>query len=456
MLDGILIFIKKFIPQEVFAALQPAYHFTLSWLAAVIYRSPSNKMIIVGVTGTTGKTSVVYITAEVLKNAGYKVGYLSTAMFSDGHSKWLNDKKMTMPGRFFTQKLLRQMIRNRCNVAIIETTSQGIVQFRHRFINYDILIFTGLYPEHIEAHGGFENYKKAKGKLFAHLKNCRKKNLEGKDIEKVIIANADDEHVQYFLDFWAEKKMVFGIKYDVLSIKYHADSLKARDVIAGIQDTRYKIPASPAGGQDTNFVLNLPGMFNVYNALAAISVAKTLGIQIEKIKEGLEKIKGIPGRFEKIPNKKDITIIVDYAYEPNAVLKLYETIENMPHGKTIHVLGSAGGGRDKSRRPILGKLAGEKADLIIITNEDPYDESPMEIINEVAQGAEDKKENLNLWKILDRREAIKKALALAEQGDLVLITGKGCEQAICIENGRKIPWDDRKVILEELQNTNGH
>ena len=215
MLDRILIFIKKLIPKKIFNALQPAYHFALGYLAAFLYGNPSEKMIVVGVTGTTGKTTVVYMIAEILKSAGYKVGYISTALFGDGEKEWLNDRKMTMLGRFFTQKMLRNMQKNKCDVAIIETTSQGIVQFRHRFINYDILLMTGLYPEHVEAHGGFENYKKAKGELFAHLKNCRRKKIQGREIAKTSIINADDEHSEYFLNFWAEKKITYGEKQGI-------------------------------------------------------------------------------------------------------------------------------------------------------------------------------------------------------------------------------------------------
>lgn len=437
MADNILNFLKKLIPRPIFRALQPVYHFALGWLAAVWYDRPSEKIIVVGVTGTTGKTTAVYLAAEILKFAGLKTGYISTAMFSDGEKERLNDKKMTMLGRFFSQRLLRQMAENKCDVAIVETTSQGITQFRHRFINYDSLVFTGLYPEHIEAHGGFENYKKAKGKLFAHLKNCPHKKLGGKKITKTIIVNADDEYADYFLNFWSDNKLKFGVKNNTAQIK-------AENINFDEKGLQFSI-------NSTQFNTNLLGEFNVMNSLAAISVAKTFGIPTEKIKTGLEKITGIPGRLEKIENSKELTIIVDYAFEPNAMAKLYETVKAIPHNKIIHVLGSTGGGRDKARRPKLGKLAGENADYVIIANEDPYDEDPMAIINEVAAGVVSKKENINLWKIFDRRKAIKKALELAQENDIVLVTGKGCEQAMCVANGKKIPWDDRKVIRELLQ-----
>ena len=435
MIDRILILIKKLIPKKLFKALQPFYHFLLGYVSAAWYGKPSEKMIVVGVTGTTGKTTTVFLIASILKSAGMKVGYITTAMFSDGEKEWLNDKKMTMVGRFFTQGMLKRMEENKCDVVIVETTSEGIAQFRHKFINYDTLLFTGLYPEHIESHGGFENYKKAKGKLFAHLRDCKKKKINGKEIEKTTIVNADDEHAEYFQSFWAEKKMSFGIQKGA--------EIKAENITSDASGSRFTI-------RDTQYAINLLGGFNVANSLAAISVAKAMDIYDEKIKSGLEKITGTPGRLEKIDEGQDFTVIVDYAFEPNAVLKLYETIGNIPHSKIIHVLGSTGGGRDKARRPKLGKLAGEKADYVIVTNEDPYDEDPMQIIDEVAAGAENKKEGENLWKILDRQEAIRKALSLAQAQDIVLITGKGSEQAICVENGKKILWDDREVVREEL------
>lgn len=206
--------LKKLIPRRLFRALQPVYHFIMAWLAALLFCFPSRKLIVIGVTGTAGKTSTVYLLAKMLTSAGYKTGFTSTAIISNGDSEWLNDKKMTMPGRLFIQKTLYQMVKNNCRYAIVETTSEGIKQFRHRFINYDVVVFTGLYPEHIESHGSFEKYKEAKGKLFAHLKNCAtkyiddshlvvkpKNNLKKLDLTRVlktIIVNGDDEFTDYF------------------------------------------------------------------------------------------------------------------------------------------------------------------------------------------------------------------------------------------------------------------
>lgn len=467
-MEKILNKIKKFIPVKLFKALQPAYHFLMSALAGACYGFPSNKLIVVGVTGTTGKTTSTYLIAKTLEAAGYRTGFTSTAMFNDGQTEWLNDKKMTMVGRFFTQKILRDMVRNGCRYAVVETTSEGVRQFRHRFINYDIVVITGLYPEHIESHGSFENYKAAKGQLFAHLKKCAPKyiddnkmvkqpktgigKIELNKLKKTIIVNKDDEHAEYFSSFWAEHKIVFGVaENDTEEFNCQQDW---QEVIASrAKVTHDGLEFSLLGEK---IKTNLYGEFNTYNALIAASVALSQCVDINTIKEGLGRITGVAGRLEKINEGQDFLLIVDYAFEPHAVTKLYDSIALMPHNRVIHVLGSAGGGRDVSRRPILGKIAGERADFVIVTNEDPYDDDPQIIIDQVAIGAEHagKKLGETLFKPMDRRMAIRQAIALANTGDIVIITGKGNEQAICVANGERIPWDDRQVAREELKLAN--
>ncbi len=466
--------LKKVIPPQIFKALQPPYHFLMNWLAALIYRFPSQKMIVVGVTGTTGKTSTVYLIAKMLQAAGYPTGFTSTAVFSDGQKEWLNNKKMTMPGRFFIQKTLRQMLRNGCRYAIVETTSEGIKQFRHRFISYDLLVFTGLYPEHIEAHGNFENYRSAKGKLFEHLKNtatkyineqkvvCRPKSelkkLELARVAKTIIVNGDDENADYFLDFWSEIKMVYSFN-PAAKAENFLKTLKSEATVKDfslVKGSELKADATgtsfKANGLEIN--LKLLGEFNAANALAAYCLGLNQEIAPEKIKKGLESVKHLAGKLEMIEVGQDFIAVVDYSFEPKALEKLYATLSLIPHKRLIHVLGSTGGGRDKARRPVLGRLAAENADIAIVTNEDPYDEDPASIINQVASGAEmaGKETGKDLFKIMDRREAIKKALSLAETGDLVLFTGKGAEQYICLANGQKIPWDEREVVKNEIKN----
>ncbi len=213
----------------------------------------------------------------------------------------------------------------------------------------------------------------------------------------------------------------------------------------------------------TEVDLKLLGEFNVSNALCAIAAAKLLGVSIEQSAAALERVTEMPGRVEFIEEGQPFKVLVDYAPEPVSLGKLYELLAFIPHRRLIHVLGSCGGGRDKARRPILGRMAAEHADVVIVTNEDPYDENPMEIIDAVAAGANAaiqkgraKVHRDQLYRILDRREALRLAVSLADPGDLVLATGKGSEQAICVAGDRKVPWDERAVLRELLKNSFKH
>ena len=393
--------IKKFIPDF----LLSCYHFLLAFLGAVVYRFPSKKIKVIGITGTNGKTTTTEMISRILEEAGYKVASLSSIKFKIGEKEWPNTLKMTMPGRFKIQKFLRQAVNAGCHYAVLEVTSEGIKQHRQRFIDFWGAVFTNLTPEHIEAHGSFENYRAAKGKLFKATKGIH-------------IINIDDENAEYFLEFPAEKKYTYGLNQGDISNK------------------------------DIQLQLSLIGNFNIYNALSAICLGLSQGINLETSKRALEKIEGIPGRMELVISEP-FEVFVDYAFTPNALEKVYQTFKK--HGsdpcKLICVLGACGGGRDKWKRPVLGGLAVKYCDEVIITNEDPYDEEPMEIIEQVAKGIEGKAK-----KILDRREAIKESLKLVQPGDTIIITGKGCEPWICLKGGKKIPWDDRKVVREEFKN----
>jgi UDP-N-acetylmuramoyl-L-alanyl-D-glutamate--2,6-diaminopimelate ligase len=426
--------VKKILP----SFLVSWYHFLLALFAAVIYRfsSYSEKIKVIGVTGTNGKSTVIKMASKILEEAGFKVALSSSIKFKIGNKEQENTLRMTMPGRLRLQRFLRQALDNNCQYVLLEVTSEGIKQYRHKFINFDAAVFTNLTPEHIESHGSFDNYKKAKGKLFQSTKGIH-------------ILNLDDENIDYFLRFKAKKKYGYGInsRSKVQSSKLMNDfsiinkiqTIMAKECMVSDKGLAFSI-------NNTEFNLNLLGKFNIYNSLAAISIALSQGIDLEVCKRGLEKIRRIPGRMETVISG-DFKVIVDYAFTPNALKKVYQTIKkSFNPKKLICVLGACGGGRDKWKRPVLGKIAQEHCDRIIITNEDPYNEDPMEIINQVAGGAGPKAE-----KVSERRDAIKKALGSAEKGDLVIITGKGSEPCICEAGGKKIPWDDRKVAREEYE-----
>ncbi len=441
-MESVLFAIKRIIPRRLFRLFAPWYHFALNFCAALWYRFPSRRMIVVGVTGTTGKTTTVFLLAHLLRSAGLRVGYTSTALLSDGVEDWLNDQKMTMLGRFFTQKMLARMRDNNCEIAIVETTSEGIVQFRHRFINYDIVLFTGIYPEHIESHGGFASYKAAKLHLFMHLRRCGAK--PGIAVDKTIIVNGDDAHAQEFLAPWAQRKVAFAQNGcncsgdDVHIISYTYETMRSEGIVMTLNKTRIRTP--------------LLGAFNATNIAAAASVAHVLGITWKTIAASIAQLPSVPGRLERITAPAGFNVIVDYAFEPVAMTRLYETVAALKPRKIIHVLGGTGGGRDRARRPKIGTIAGTHADVVIVTDEDPYDEDPLAIMEDVATGvtAVGKVKDRDFWIIPDRAAAIAQALSLAHKGDVVLITGKGSEQAICVANGKKVPHDDRAVVRAVL------
>ena len=430
--------IKQLVPEK-FISL---YHLCLAAAASFFYGFPSKKMIVIGVTGTKGKTSAANFIWSVLNTAGYSTGMLGTANIRIGDIESPNKYHMTMPGRFILQGLLKKMASAGCKYCVVETTSEGIKQWRHYGIYYDMAVFTNLSPEHLQAHGGsFENYKIAKGKMFAALTSDGHKIIDGKKIKKIIIANRDNQHAEYYLSFRADKKITFGLSEGV--------DFRAREIKNMPDGLSFLVGAN-------SYSINILGDFNVYNALPAIVIGSTLGISDDKIKKGLENLKIIPGRMERINEGQNFLVFIDYAHEQEGMNAILDTARDLVKEKKIIVLlGSEGGGRDKAKRPILGEIAAKKADFMIVSNVDPYEDNPLEICEDIAKSAENppagggKIRNKNLFVIEDRRQGINKALSLAKENDIVLITGKGAEQSIII-GGKSYPWDDRLVVREEL------
>lgn len=414
------------------------YHYVVALVAAFMYGFPSKKMIVIGVTGTKGKTSAINFIWAVLTAGGYKTGIITTANIRIGETEILNSYHMTMPGRTAIQGLMARMVKEGCKICLVETTSEGMKQSRHIGIIYDIAVFTNLTPEHLPSHGGsFEKYKQAKGKLFKSL-STHHKTLNDRSIDRIIVANIDSEHAPYYLGFKADKKITFGINSPA---EYMAD---------GVQETIHGVNFSVGGSQ---FSLSILGAFNVYNALPAIAIGRLLNVPDGDIKTGLSSLMLIPGRMEVINEGQKFTVIVDYAHEKQSITGVLKTANAMkkPESKTIILLGAEGGGRDKAKRPIMGELAGKMADYLVVTNVDPYEDDPVEILEDIATVAEKfgKIRNRDMFVIEDRRAGINKALSLANEGDIVLITGKGAEQSMII-GGKSIPWDDRDVVREEL------
>lgn len=381
------------------------------------YGDPSRALTVIGVTGTHGKSSVVMLLGHVLTTVGLRAAWFSTATISDGPRTWLNAYKMTMPGRFTLQRYLRATVDHGCTVAIIETSSEGIAQYRHRGIAYDIAVLTNLGKEHLEAHGGFARYRAAKARLFAHTARQRSKR-------RIAIIPEALEQPEEFTKYPFTRVVRFAAT--------DGDGRSFAPVLTAFPD----------------------------NVAAVLAVVEALGLDRAAAIRALEEVRSLPGRLERIDDSQPYDVVVDYAHTPEALEAVYRALPKLTR-RTIHVLGGVGGGRDRWKRPAMGAAAAAHADVVIVTNEDPYDDDPDAIIADVARGATEwiaAHDHGTLQKevrtIRDRREALREALHVARPGDRILVTGKGCEQAIVGPHGSRVLWDDRVVLRELLSEGN--
>lgn len=420
-MDSIRQKIKHFIPKPVFTLLQPYYHLLLAYWGDKKYHHPSKDIIVIAVTGTKGKSSTTELITHILRASGKKVASLSTIQFSiDGHTE-PNMHKMTMPGRFFVQKFLREAVDVGCTHAVVEMTSEGAKQFRHKYIDLDALVFTNLAPEHIESHGSFEKYKAAKLTIAQAVANSPKR-------PRFLVSNIDDEYGQEFLNFPVEEKLPYSLK-NLNLYTLHKDS-----VSLVINNATIRVP--------------LVGLFNVYNTLGAITITRALGVSLQTIQNSLRELPPLKGRVEIFESPtaatKKITAVVDYAHTPDSLTKLYEAF---PDKHKVCVLGNTGGGRDTWKRPEMGAIAEKYCNQIILTNEDPYDEDPEKIVADMRKGMS---AEAPVEIIMDRKEAIRKAIEITPYGGYVLISGKGTDPYIMGPNGSKESWSDAQVVQELL------
>jgi UDP-N-acetylmuramoyl-L-alanyl-D-glutamate--2,6-diaminopimelate ligase len=457
---------KRLIPQNI----KNIYHLFQAILANLIYGFPSKNIKVIGVTGTNGKTTTVQMITKILEESGAKVAMASTINFKLGEKEWVNATKFTTLSSFKIQRFISEAVKNKCEYLVLETSSHSLDQFRTWGIKYDTAVITNITREHLDYHKTMEEYRQTKLKLFRNVKNA--------------VVNLDMEKPEEFLKVKSPIKIGYSTKFSIFNFQFSNKSkllndkfkiIKAENIELEINNTKYQI-------LDTKYQIQLPGLFNVENALAATCVGLIYEISPEVIRKALEKIQGVPGRMEKVPNDKGLEIIIDYAVTPDSLEKVYELISQSKKSdsKIISVFGACGE-RDRGKRPIMGEIVSKYADYIILTNEDPYNEDPMQIINEIKSGinichserSEESRanldnaysarsftnaqddiffftENVNFWIIMDRREAIKKALQLSKPGDIFVITGKGAEEMMAIGK-KRIPWNEKKVILEEIE-----
>jgi UDP-N-acetylmuramoyl-L-alanyl-D-glutamate--2,6-diaminopimelate ligase len=410
-------FLSRLLPQGV----KNLYHLLQAVLACVAFGFPGKKIRVIGVTGTNGKTTTSQFIARILSSSGKRVALASTINFQIGEKTWVNSSKFTTLSAWKLQKFLKQAVAEQCEYAVIETSSHALDQNRVWGIPYEIAVMTNVTREHLDYHGTMERYREAKCRLFRRAQKA--------------VVNLDMEEPAYFCG--TEGKAV------TYSTRNPQAQILATDITLDFKGTEFTV-------DERRFHLQIPGLFNIENALAALGVARLLEIDFEIAKDALASVPGVPGRMELVPNHINADILIDYAVTPDAFEKLYASILplKIPGSQIIHVFGACGE-RDRGKRPQMGEIASSYADVIILTNEDPYHEDGERIIDEIEQGVTKKKDK-DYFRIFDRRQAIHKALSLAEIGDIVLITGKGAEETMAIGDER-LPWKERQVIEEELE-----
>ena len=408
--------LKQFVRSLTPSSLLSLYHLFLAYFGAWMYGYPSRSLTVIAVTGTKGKSSTTEMLNAIFEAAGHKTALLNSIRIKTAQYSVPNAMRMSMPGRFFIQNFLRDAVGQKCTVAILEMTSEGARQHRHRAIDLDALVFTNLAPEHIESHGSYEAYADTKFEIGKQLVRSRKR-------PRIIVANADDAQSSRYLALPVEHALPFSL---TANVPWLADERGGSFTFSGV-----------------NIPVHSPGEYSLKNALAAATLAHKIGISPEIIAAALDKLMVIPGRAERIEAGQDFAVVVDYAHTPDSLEALYRAYGDK---RKICVLGATGGGRDKWKRPVMGTMADTYCDVVILTNEDPYDEDPRRI---VADMTPDMKRGPEI--IMDRRAAIRRGIELARTGNAVLITGKGTDPNICSAHGEKIPWSDANVAREELE-----
>jgi len=408
----------------------------LAWLADAFYEHPSQRLGVIGITGTKGKSTTTNLIAEVFQRAGLTSGLMSTLNFRIGDHDWENETRQTTQESLENHAMLAEMVRQGARYAVIETSSHGLALHRVAGIAYDVGIVTNITSEHLEFHGTVEQYRRDKARLFEALDPAASKPL---NVTKAAILNRDDSSYDYLLPFCRVPVTTYAIDQPA--------AIRAVDLDLSGERSRFGV-ITPTGAIaiDTPLI----GRFNVYNCLATIAAGYTQGLSLEGMSDTLLHLKGIPGRMERIDSGQPFTVIVDYAHTPDSLEQVFRLLRPLTQGRLIAVFGSAGE-RDTQKRPQQGAISARLADLTFLTDEDCREEDPEKIVQEIAAGALEAGAEVgrNLWLILDRRQAIAAAFAAARPGDTVLLAGKGHEH--CIIVGRQmLPWDEREVARELL------
>lgn len=411
------------------------------YLAAAYHDFPSRKLVVIGVTGTDGKTTTSTLIYKIL--TPFSMALISTILADIGGQVLDTGLHVTTPSATQIQSLLAQMVANDRRVVVLEMTSHGLAQGRLNGVDIDIAVMTNVTHEHLDYHGSFEAYRAAKGLMFEMLgKSYRKPNQP-----KISIINADDPSADYFTAFAADRIVTYGIYNE--NAQY-----RATNIVYEPGGTRFDVRFEERGYKEHFDVYTpLVGEFNVYNCLAALETAFCFPIASGRIGQKLSNVKSIPGRMERIDEGQDFTAVVDFAHTPNALRNALQAAKRMlqPGNKLIAVIGSAGL-RDREKRHLMAEVAAELADFTVLTAEDPRTESLDGILQVMADAmtAKGGVEGKNFMRVVDRGEALYQACQMAKAGDIVIACGKGHEQSMCFGTV-EYPWDDREALRAAIK-----
>jgi UDP-N-acetylmuramoyl-L-alanyl-D-glutamate--2,6-diaminopimelate ligase len=407
--------VKKFIPRKTFQKIEPLGHLGEAVLLNTINGFPSRGLKVIGVTGTNGKTSTAFMIHRMLHEAGYKVGLMTTVAYGIGLDIKPQVVHMTTASVPTLMKRFKQFRAANVEWVVLETTSHALAQHRVWSVPYEIAVMTNITHEHLDYHGTFERYIDAKRQLFVQT-NKRRNGL------RTGVINADDPSAALFAQ---------SVANPVLYGTGQAD-LRATDIKLSSDGVTY---TAVHGDRRYHVTCNMPGSFNVYNSLAAIGVGEAVGLSPKQIEQGIAALAGVEGRMTRVDEGQDFSVIIDYAHTPDSFEKLFKDLKPVVKGRLIVLFGSAGR-RDETKRATQGKLAGEYADVVVVTEEDDRDMDGQEIMQEIAASVEKqgKKRDKDLFLVHDRTEAIQFAIDHAKKGDTVLLLGKGHEKDI-LRNG---------------------
>jgi UDP-N-acetylmuramoyl-L-alanyl-D-glutamate--2,6-diaminopimelate ligase len=427
--------VKRAIPKGLFPAIEPYGHLAEAVAFNAINGFPSHGLNVIGVTGTNGKTTTCFMIHRMLQDAGYKVGLMTTVAYGVGEDIKPQMHHMTTVSTPQLLKRLKAMKRAKCDWIILETTSHALAQHRVWGVPYSVAVMTNLTHEHLAYHGTFERYRDAKRRMFK-LTNKNRIGL------RAGVINADDPNAHYFAED-IQHPILYGV---------NKGSVRAVDVTLSPKAVSY---TAIVGDEHYNITCRIPGSFNVYNSLAAVCVGHILGLSKEQIEQGITALAGVEGRMNRIDEGQEFDVIVDYAHSPDSFEKLFKDMRPIVKGKLIVVFGSLGTGGDHNKRPVQGRLAGEFADLVVVTEEDDRKEDGSAIMEAIARGVElaGKLRDKDLYLIHDRPKAIQFAINKAKKGDTVLLLGKGHEKTIEHADGEH-PWNEIDEAKKALKNRN--